>query len=95
MLKNKSKTILLTVSILSITILLVSTIGGWIYIERQRAVQRDKEFQKELQQKKELTEYEQKQANERAEKDRNCYNNPPSNNIGSNEDVWAYYRSSC
>lgn len=59
-----NKGIIIT-SIISFTVVIVSIIGGLIYIQQQSNIQQDKEFQ----QQKQLKEYEQEQLNARNKAD--------------------------
>lgn len=63
--KEKSSKLLITI-IVSVTLVILAAIAGWVYIQKQELAQRDRE----LQQQKQLTEYEQQQINNRAEEER-------------------------
>jgi len=54
--------------IICITVVFIAGIGAWVYVEQQKITQKNNE----LQQQKELTEFEQKKIDERAIKDRQC-----------------------
>jgi flagellar basal body-associated protein FliL len=72
--KNKKDSKLLITVIICASFVLVSGIGAWVFVYQQDIAQRDKE----LQQQKELTEYEQEQINNRASEERRnerLYNN--------------------
>lgn len=62
--KEKSK--LIIVIILCVTAVLLAAIGAWVYTNQQNVAQRNKE----LEQQKQLTEYEQQQINNRASEER-------------------------
>lgn len=64
MVKNKITGLL----IICITLVLLAGIASWVYVQQQNIAQRDRE----LQQQKSLTEYEQGKIDERAKKDRQC-----------------------
>jgi len=57
-------------------VVLLATIGAWVYTSSQQMAQKNKE----LQQQKQLKEYEQQQINERASKDRQCEEAQGTNN---------------
>jgi predicted Holliday junction resolvase-like endonuclease len=57
---KNSKNIIIT-SIICVTVVLVTLLGGLIYMQKQSIAQKNRE----LQQQKQLTEYEQQQINER------------------------------
>jgi len=60
--KHKSRSKLLPVIItICVTLVLVAGIGGWVYTQQQQVAQKDRE----LQQQKQLKEYEQEQINKR------------------------------
>lgn len=61
---NKSKSVVIT-SVLCLTIAIISVIGGLIYIQKQDIAQKNRD----LQQQKELKEYEQEQLNKRNQED--------------------------
>jgi cell division protein FtsB len=58
------KTVLI-LSIICFTLIVLAAIGAWVYVQQQQIAQRDRE----LQQAKQLKEYEQSQINERQRKD--------------------------
>ena len=62
--KGKSK-ILPVVIIVCSTMVLLSAIGSWVYLNQQQIAQKDRQ----LQQEKQLKEYEQEQLNKRNEED--------------------------
>lgn len=62
---TKNNKLFITI-IICVTVLALAAIGGWVYIQQQQVDLRNKE----LQQQKELTEYEQEQINNRAEAER-------------------------
>lgn len=61
-----SKSIIITL-LICFTVLIVSIVGGLIYVQRQQIAQKNRE----LQQQKQLVEYEQEQLNKRNEDDNN------------------------
>ncbi len=67
--KVSSKKLLVIITLCATLALLVG-IGSWVYVQRQNMAQKDRE----LQQTKQLKEYEQQQINERASKARQCEN---------------------
>lgn len=60
--KTTNKTTLVITAMICATIVAVSVVGGLIYMQKQNLTQKDQE----LEQKKQLTEYEQQQINDRA-----------------------------
>lgn len=63
--QNKSSRGLIITSIICFTIVVVSVVGGLIYMQKQSTAQKEKEFQ----QQKQLKEYEQQQINARNKAD--------------------------
>lgn len=79
---KKSNKLVITIIICS-TLAVLASISSWLYVSQQQIAQKDRE----LQQQKALSEFEQSQINERAKDNRDC---PPSVNSNGIPSYSAY-----